>query len=158
MQLVLTATTPRGSLSKADPEGTPNQEKSAPTKNTSHSTHDHDITAGGDADVHGGIPNLVKETAKKKLFEEPPQSSGPSTSGTSPMSPPVELPEEAAKRLSSETRRLLLCHPEHSMTLAELVESFVAMGDPAKPNPQLLYQALMRHGGTTGGKFVVCTN
>lgn len=124
-------------------------------KNPSPSPHEHNVTGcGGDAE---GMPTLVKETAKKKLFDQPLQTAKPpTTSDTSPPAAPVELPEEAAKRLSSETRRLLLCHQEHAMTLTELVESFVAMGDPAKPNPELLYQILMRHGATNaGGKFEV---
>ena len=62
-----------------------------------------------------------------------------------------QLDEKEAKRLSSETHRLLLCHQEHAMTLSELVECFRVGEDPASPSAEELYQCLKKNNSKGGG-------
>ena len=62
-----------------------------------------------------------------------------------------QLDEKEAKRLSSETHRLLLCHQEHAMTLSELVECFRVGRDPASPLAEELYQCLKKNNSKGGG-------
>ena len=62
-----------------------------------------------------------------------------------------QLDEKEAKRLSSETHRLLLCHQEHAMTLSELVECFRIGEDPASPSAEELYQCLKKNNSKGGG-------
>lgn len=108
-----------------------------------------DATNGG----HSDVPKLTNESVKKKLFDQPQHSDAPTTSSKVPHPPPpppgacelepgLSVVGEEAKRLVSETRRLLLCHQEHAMTLTELVESFAAQGDPAHPTAETLYPVL----------------
>ncbi len=127
-----------------------------------------------------GVPS--EQSARKKLFDEPSVSRTsassyspppplsktppPSTSGaTAAMvqrSPPGSSEEEEERRLCSETRRMLLCHQEHAMTLTELVECFTKEGDPASPTSELLYKVLKKATGIEGEKnpsqkkFEVC--
>ena len=61
--------------------------------------------------------------------------------------------EKEFQRLSSETRRLLLCHQEHAMTLSELWQCFRDMEDPACPQlPQDLMASLQKQGSSKAQK------
>ena len=77
--------------------------------------------------------------------------------------PATQLDEKEAKRLCSETHRLLLCHKEHAMTLSELVECFRVGEDPASPSAEQLYLCLKNYNSKGGGKnfqvrvLLVCT-
>ncbi len=53
-----------------------------------------------------------------------------------------------AKRMINETRRLLLAHQEHAMTLAELVEDFGLQEDPSNISVQGLFQYLNNDAAT----------
>ena len=64
--------------------------------------------------------------------------------------PPVS-PVKDAERLSSETKRLLLGHSEHALTLSELVESFRESRDPARPTAEMLYESLSKHNTRSAG-------
>lgn len=66
----------------------------------------------------------------------------------------LEDNEKEARRLFSETRRLLQLDPEHAMTLAELVDRFRENEDPCQPSSEQLYQVLTKFNvkdGTSGG-------
>jgi len=65
--------------------------------------------------------------------------------------PAMKLDEKEAKRLSSETHRLLLCHQEHAMTLSELVECFRVGEDPASPSAEQLLLSLKNYNSKGGG-------
>lgn len=82
---------------------------------------------------------------------------------TQPGLQPSELSEAEAKRLCSESNRMLLVHPEHAMTLAELLDCFKSSEDPANPTADQLYRALVVNNKKpgSGGKnpaklFQVC--
>jgi len=49
---------------------------------------------------------------------------------------------DEGKRMVNETRRLLLLHQEHAMTLTELVDGFQAQEDPSNISVQTLYRYL----------------
>lgn len=66
----------------------------------------------------------------------------------------LEDNEKEARRLFSETRRLLQLDPEHAMTLAELVDRFRENEDPCQPSSEQFYQVLTKFNvkdGTSGG-------
>jgi hypothetical protein len=150
VQVAQTITTPKSKGVSPSPE------KPVPAQAVTAAVQEDVTTGESGADLYKGMPMLVKDTEREKKGLEPPYSSN-----EPPMLLSAQLSEEEARRLSSETRRLLLCHQEHAMTLAELVESFVATGDPAGPNPESLYQALLKHGGSIGDgntRFEVCFN
>lgn len=65
-------------------------------------------------------------------------------------SPPIS-PVKDAERLSSETKRLLLGHSEHALTLSELVETFREAKDPAKPSAEMLYESLSKYNTRAAG-------
>ena len=64
---------------------------------------------------------------------------------------PPASPVKDAERLSSETKRLLLRHSEHALTLSELVESFRESRDPARPTAEMLYKSLSEYNTRTAG-------
>ncbi len=110
---------------------------------------------GESEDIYQDMPKLISPScrAKKKLFTDPSGITGDDSTERAMAAP---LSDSEYKRLCSETRRLLLCHQEHAMTLIELVDSFSASGDPANPTPESLYEVLMKlNPGNTGEKFVV---
>lgn len=167
VQVAQMVTTPRSSLGQAGP-GVPGPAKGS-ASNSNTAVIEHEATVGGDTDIYQDKPKLVQEPVKKRLFDPPSSASPPPSvpgAGVSTPPSPVTFREEESKRLSSETRRLLLCHQEHAMTLSELMEHFSAEGDPANPSAESLYQALMTHGGGSSSgdgpsgqnKFEVCIN
>ena len=146
--------------SGVDPK--PVSPKGKVAKSTTSESLQTAASSSGDVDPYHGMPELIVEpVVRKRLFDQLSTSGSSgvqsSSSGESTVSP---LPEAEAKRLSSETRRLLLSHQEHAMTLTELTEHFIAEGDPATPTAELLYQVLIKYGGmnNTGDskKFMVC--
>lgn len=105
--------------------------------------------AGGDrTDIYMDMPELVEDASVAK-----------SDSGSTCSSNGVEsvAQEEEGKRLVNEVRRILLLHPEHAMTLTELLEAFVRQEDPATPTVQSLYRHLETMDGATK-KFEVITS
>ena len=66
------------------------------------------------------------------------------------------LCETICLRLLSEIHRILLCHPEHSMTLVELCESFKSTEEPSDPKPSDLIEAIDVYSGKKSQhKFLV---
>ena len=63
----------------------------------------------------------------------------------------LQLEDKESQRLASETQRLLQCHPEHAMTIGELVQSFQDSEDPAKPQAEELHLYLNKHNIKRGG-------
>ena len=59
--------------------------------------------------------------------------------------------DRESQRLTSETHRLLQCHAEHAMTIAELVQSFTDARDPARPQAEELSLCLHKHNAKRGG-------
>lgn len=112
-----------------------------------------------DSDMYQDMPKLVGVVLKKRHASDsesvPPPSSGEG-------SPGAVIREEEARRLCSETRRILLGHQEHAMTLTELAEHFCSEGDPATPTSDSLYGVLKKQSAGDGGataateKFEVC--
>ena len=93
-------------------------------------------------------PSNVRDKPKPKKNKSPTSLSGPT------------LSVKDAERLSSETKRLLLCHREHALTLSELVECFKEAQDPAAPTVEQLYDSLTKFNvkggaGKTEQKFQV---
>lgn len=91
--------------------------------------------------------------ARKRLFSsssEVPDSFSGTGSGvrTRELSSSSEDDTTPDERLISEIRRMLLSHQEHAMTLAELVESFLANQDPTHPTAESLYRQLSTHNLT----------
>lgn len=128
----LTPKTTKGSTAVTDPKAS----HLATGKNT-------------DSDIYQDMPKLIGVTTKKK----PQLDSG----NNSECSPQGAIREEEARRLCSETRRILLCHPEHAMTLTELAEHFCSAGDPADPSSDSLYTVLKKQstGDVSEKKFEV---
>ena len=92
----------------------------------------------------------------------PPPTTSPPTSPpplltSSPTASPVRSPpkdeyvsllvESTCLRLCSEVHRILLCHPEHSMTLTELCEEFGKNFDPANPKPADILYCIKKYNG-----------
>ena len=75
------------------------------------------------------------------------------TESTSSSSSWMEEGDEG-KRMVNETRRLLLLHQEHAMTLMELVDSFQTQEDPGNISVQILYRYLKTEAASK--KFQVC--
>ena len=124
-----------------------NTKKSSPvpvaTPTNRAETSPRDAAKDPNIDIYQDMPKLISPVVKKRLFDDPqPNIDVPSAS----------VQEEDGKRLCSETRRLLLCHPEHAMTLTEMAEYFCDVGDPSNPTPQSLLDALNRFNGNAGDK------
>lgn len=102
-------------------------------------------------DIYQDMPKLISEPMRKKSLDRP--SSSPGKLKLPASDTAIALHEDEAKRLCSETRRMLLSHQEHAMTLTELVECFVGKGDPTNPTVESLYQTLKNSTTTsvTGG-------
>ena len=65
-----------------------------------------------------------------------------------PIAPPrLRLCETICVRLLSELHRILLCHPEHSMTLEELCTSFRDTEEPSEPKADDLLGAIEKYAG-----------
>ena len=74
-----------------------------------------------------------KDTAKKD--DSKPQLVLPNVERIKPTkAPSSSLTDNDCKRVCSEIARLLLCHPEHAMTLNELRDSFLENEDPINPS------------------------
>ena len=63
----------------------------------------------------------------------------------------MRFSDRESQRLTSETQRLLQSHPEHAMTIGELIQSFVEVEDPARPQPEELSLCLHKHNVRKGG-------
>ena len=159
--------------SKASPELAPppppspssSQDVSMSSTEPVASPKDQQVLASGssgknDTNLRNNVTNPMS-SPKKTLSDE---ASSPRASSGSDASPTAKsaaarggvIREEEARRLCSETRRILLCHQEHAMTLTELVEQFSTAGDPTHPTPSTLYQALKKQstgsrGSSPGG-------
>lgn len=137
---------PKGKGAPGSPQAVAVEATKPLTKAAPKGSQTSDTTNGG----HSDVPKLTNESVKKKLFDQPQHGDAPTTSkvphppppGACELEPGLSVVGEEAKRLVSETRRLLLCHQEHAMTLTELVESFAAQGDPAHPTAETLYPVL----------------
>ena len=91
------------------------------------------------------IPNVPKPSVT-------PSSSPVPKPRTIPPDQPIPLPrlrlcETICVRLLSELHRILLCHPEHSMTLEELCISFKDSEEPSEPKADDLLGAIDKYAG-----------
>ena len=80
----------------------------------------------------GGMPELAEDAGVTDFSD---------TDSTCSNNSWMEEGDEG-KRMVNETRRMLLTHQEHAMTLTELVESFHAQEDPSNITDQTLYRYL----------------
>ena len=92
-----------------------------------------------------------KGTPKKKPPKKQDEKRGAATADTVTSLVPLHFDEKEAKRLCSESQRLLLSHPDHAMTLAEMVESFMQGEDPARPSTGELHHCLAANNTTGSG-------
>ena len=98
-------------------------------------------------DIHPVVGNPPYDSTSAKL---PIQPAVVQPTTTSALQPSV-VAETEAKRLCSESHRLLMMHPEHAMTLTELLDYFKSSEDPANPTADQLYHALVKHNKKAGG-------
>lgn len=145
------------STSKATPDLSPSPSSTHKTTKGATKTVTKELDSAAskntEIDIYQDMPKLVGVTVKSK---PPSDAAGSSPSAERP--PQVAIREEEAKRLCSETRRILLCHQEHAMTLTELAEHFCSVGDPTSPTAESLYAVLKKQssGDASERKFEVC--
>lgn len=102
-----------------------------------------------EASIYMDMPELVEDLAVAK------NDDCESTCSTSSSGIDSAAQEDEGKRLMNETRRLLLMHQEHAMTLTELLESFQHQEEPTNLTVQSLYKRLEVLDGDSNKKFQV---
>ena len=96
---------------------------------------------GGSADhagMYADMPRLTEDVAVGRSDSEC-SSNSSGVDGASQ--------EDEGKRLVNETRRMLLLHQEHAMTLTELLEGFQRQEEPTNLTIQSLYRQLVGMDG-----------
>lgn len=167
---------PKPSTSKATPDIPPPSSSSSSPKSTktlavAPATEPSDEKKKEGGDIYQDMPELVTSPSKKKSQPDTKTAPVVKTALSSKASPTTSSPgsgsspqggvgggtgganvirDDEARRLCSETRRILLGHQEHAMTLTELSEHFMSVGDPTSPSSQVLYRVLQKQ--TTGSE------
>ena len=107
---------------------------------------------GATSSMYEQMPALVTVSPSKAKDKPKPRKTN---SPTFPSGPALTVKD--AERLSSETKRILLCNHEHALTLSELVDCFREAQDPATPTVDQLYNSLTTFNVKGGAqKFQVC--